>query len=387
MNAPVAAPPTPTPATPADTAQHARLPIRGMTCATCAGRVEHALNALPGVAATVNLADEQADLRFDPHQTSPQQLAAAVQAAGYDIRPDRRELAISGMTCATCAGRVEHALAAAPGVLRATVNLATQHAAVEGIAGLLGPAALIEAVRNAGYDATLLTGDATQQRAAEQADAARLRRLLLQVLAAAALSLPLMLPMAGIPLPGWLALLLATPVQFVIGAGFYVAAWKALRAHTGNMDLLVSLGTSAAYFYSLFLVASGGHNSLFLVATGGHNSLFGVAAGAGQHTYFEASAVVITLVLFGRWLEARTRRATGGAIRALLALRPETARVEREGGEIELSVAAVARVTSWSSGPASAFPPTAASSPVYPRPTRACSPARACRWTSGPATA
>ena len=299
--------------------QSVRLPIRGMTCATCAGRVEHALNTLPGVAATVNLADEQADLHFDSDQTTPAQLAACVQTAGYDIRPDRRELAISGMTCATCAGRVERALSAVPGVVRAEVNLATQHATVEGIAGLLPAAALIEAVRAAGYDATLLTDDAAQQRAAERADATRLRHLLLQVLAAAVLSLPLLLPMAGIPLPGWLALLLATPVQFVFGARFYVAAWKAVRARTGNMDLLVSLGTSAAYLYSLFLVATG----------------------SAQHTYFEAAAVVITLVLFGRWLEARTRRATGDAIRALLALRPETARVERNGEEIELPVAAV----------------------------------------------
>ena len=286
MNAPVQ---------PADIARHVHVPISGMTCATCAGRVEAALNALPGVSATVNLADERADLRFDPSRTTPADLVNAVEAAGYATRPDRRELAIIGMTCATCAGRVEHALAAVPGVLRAEVNLATEHAVVEGIAGLLSPAALLHAVRDAGYDATLLTGDAAQQRAAEQADAARLRRLLLKVAAAAVLSLPLLLPMVGVPLPGWLALLLATPVQFVIGAGFYVAAWKALRAGTGNMDLLVALGTSAAYFYSLF----------------------------------------------GRWLEARTRRATGDAIRALLALRPETARVERGGGEIELPVAAV----------------------------------------------
>jgi len=310
MNAPVQ---------PADIARHVHVPISGMTCATCAGRVEAALNALPGVSATVNLADERADLRFDPSRTTPADLVNAVEAAGYATRPDRRELAIIGMTCATCAGRVEHALAAVPGVLRAEVNLATEHAVVEGIAGLLSPAALLHAVRDAGYDATLLTGDAAQQRAAEQADAARLRRLLLKVAAAAVLSLPLLLPMVGVPLPGWLALLLATPVQFVIGAGFYVAAWKALRAGTGNMDLLVALGTSAAYFYSLFLVI----------------------AGAGQPTWFEAAAVVITLVLFGRWLEARTRRATGDAIRALLALRPETARVERGGGEIEIPVAAV----------------------------------------------
>lgn len=317
MDSPVIAPPAPT--TPGDRREHVHLPITGMTCATCVSRVEHALNALPGVTATVNLADERADVRYDPHHTTQAQLVEAVEAAGYDIRPDRRELAIHGMTCATCAGRVEHALAGVPGVRRAEVNLATERATVEGIGGLLHPAALIEAVRDAGYDATLLTGDAAQQRAAEQADAARLHHLLMQVLVAAALSLPLLLPMVGVPLPGWLELLLATPVQFVIGAQFYVAAWKALRARTGNMDLLVSLGTSAAYFYSLFQVVTG-----------------------GQTTYFEASAVVITLVLFGRWLEARTRHATGDAIRGLLALRPETARVEREGREIELPVDAVA---------------------------------------------
>ena len=136
----------------------------------------------------------------------------------------------------------------------------------------------------------VLTGDAAQQREAEHADAARLRLVLLHALAAAVLSLPLLLPMAGLLLPGWLALLFATPVQFVLGARFYVAGWKALRARTGNMDLLVALGTSAAYFYSLILV---------------------VVRSRRAHTYFEAAAVVITLVLLGSWLEARAKRATG----------------------------------------------------------------------------
>ena len=326
MNAPVAAPPRPadaTVSTPAaadarDKRQHVRLPITGMTCATCAGRVEHALNTLPGVDAAVNLASEQADIRFDPQRAMPAALAAAVESAGYGIRPERRSFAIHGMTCATCAGRVEKALAAVPGVQRAEVNLATEQASVEGPAGLLHPAALIAAVQDAGYGADLLTGDAAQDRAAEQADSVRQRRLLAQVAVAAALSLPLLLPMAGIPLPFWLQLLLATPVQFVIGARFYAAGWKAVRAGTGNMDLLVALGTTAAFGDSVFLAASG-----------------------APHTFFDAAAVVITLVLFGRWLETRTRRATGAAIRALLALRPETARVERGGTEIVLPVAAV----------------------------------------------
>ncbi len=320
MDSLIAAPAAPASAPPAkDRRQHVRVPIAGMTCATCAGRVEAALNAVPGVAATVNLADEQADLRFDPDQATPARIADAVEAAGYDIRPARRDLAISGMTCATCVGRVEHALAAVPGVLRAEVNLATQRAMVEGLGGLLRPAALIEAVQDAGYDATLLTGDAAQQRAAEDADAARQRRLLWSVAAAAVLSVPLLLPMTGVALPGWVELMLATPVQFGIGARFYVAAWKALRARTGNMDLLVALGTSAAYLYSVVQVAVGG----------------------GRPTYFEAASVVITLVLFGRWLETRTRRATGDAIRALRALRPDTACVERNGVEQRVPVGAV----------------------------------------------
>ena len=229
----------------------------------------------------------------------------------------RRELAIGGMTCATCAGRVEKALARVPGVTRAEVNLATEHAVVEGLG--LHPADLVGAVEDAGYEATLLTGEKAQDAAQEATEAARVRRDLYLMVASAVLTAPLLLPMAGVALPGWLALLLATPVQFGIGARFYRAGWHALRAGSGNMDLLVALGTSAAYFDSLAVVAQGG----------------------GGHTYFEAAAVVITLVLLGKWLEARARRATGAAIRALMALRPDTARVERNGVAIELPVAAV----------------------------------------------
>jgi Cu+-exporting ATPase len=300
-----------------DRGQHIRLPVQGMTCATCAGRVERALNRLPGVAASVNLATETAEIRYDPAQTPPDQFATVIEEAGYDVPAERRELAISGMTCATCAGRVERALARVPGVRRAEVNLATETAMVEGLA--LRPSALLGAVQDAGYDAALLTGDAEQERTRAAADAARARRETWRVVASAVLTAPLLLPMAGVALPRWLALAFATPVQVVIGARFYVAAWKALRAGSGNMDLLVALGTSAAFFYSVFLVATG----------------------APGHTYFEAAAVVITLVLLGKWLEGRAKRSTGAAIRALMALRPETARVERDGGEIEVPVAAL----------------------------------------------
>ncbi len=301
------------------TDQRARvsLPIEGMTCATCAGRVEAALTRLPGVAASVNLATQTAEVRYDPATLGLDRLVGAVADAGYEVPPDRWELAIEGMTCATCAGRVERALAQVPGTTRAEVNLATERAVVEGVG--LSPAALIGAVRDAGYDAELQNGDVERERARDAAEAARARRELAQVAAAALLTAPLVLTMAGLALPGWLALVLSAPVQFVIGARFYIAAFKALRAGTGNMDLLVALGTSAAWLYSAWLVASG----------------------AGGHTYFEAATVVITLVLLGKWLEARARRSTGSAIRALMSLRPQTARVERNGGEIELPAAAL----------------------------------------------
>jgi P-type Cu+ transporter len=297
------------------------LPIEGMTCATCAARVEKSLRALPGVNATVNLASEQAEVEFDPTRASPAAMAEAIARAGYEVPHERRELAITGMTCASCSGRVEKALAGVPGVTRAEVNLATEKASVEALAGVIRPADLIAAVRRAGYEAQLLTGDRERDRALAEAAQQRLDRERMRIVAAALLSAPLLLPMAGIGLSGWLQLLLATPVQFVLGARFYGGAWKALRARTGNMDLLVALGTSTAYFYSISLLLAGP---------------------PGAELYFEGAAVVIALVLIGKWLEARAKRSTTAAIQALMSLRPERARVERSGEEIELPAAAVA---------------------------------------------
>ena len=230
-----------------DDRTHAIIPIEGMTCATCAGRVEKALQAVPGVEASVNLSSEQADVVFDKARVEPRTLVEAVARAGYDIPHESRELAISGMTCATCAGRVEKALLAVPGVIRGEVNLASENATVEGVAGLLRPADLIAAVRGAGYDAELRTGDVERDRQILVAEEKRLKQETWRMLGAAVLSAPLLLPMVGVEVPAWLQLTLATPVQFILGARFYVGAWKALRARTGNMDLLVVLGTSTAF--------------------------------------------------------------------------------------------------------------------------------------------
>ena len=226
-------------------------------------------------------------------------------------------LAIAGMTCASCVMRVEKALAKVPGVVSAEVNLATETARVQGGGDA---AALIAAVRKAGYEA---------HEVAQDEEAGTHPAPFWPVGLAAALSLPLVLPMLGSlfgvhwMLPGWLQLALATPVQFWLGARFYIVGWKALKAGAGNMDLLVALGTSAGYGLSVFHLWH--------------------SADAMPHLYFEASAVVITLVLLGKWLEARAKRQTTEAIRALQALRPDTARVRgADGREEERPIARVA---------------------------------------------
>ena len=229
-------------------------------------------------------------------------------------------LAISGMTCATCALRVERALSAVPGVMRAEVNLATNRGSVEGDAAALRPADLIAAVRRAGYEAQLLTGDAQRDSEIAAAEARRMKAESRRLVVAVVLSVPLLAPMLGVMLPGWLQLALATPVQFLIGSRFYAGAWKALRARMGNMDLLVALGTSAAYFYSLYLLADT----------------------AEAHLYFDSAAVVIALVSLGKWLEARAKRSTTAQLKALMSLRPERARVARGDEEIEIPANAVA---------------------------------------------
>jgi Cu+-exporting ATPase len=292
-----------------------RLQVTGMTCASCALRVEKALSAVPGVAgASVNPATEVATVRADA-TVGADTLAAAVRDAGYDVATTETTLGIEGMTCASCVARVEKALRKVPGVAAATVNLATEKATVRTLAGV-PMTALTAAIEKAGY-AARATGN-------EPARAERVPAWW-PVAVSAVLTLPLVLPMllelVGVAwrLDGWIQLALATPVQFWLGWRFYRAGWKAVRAGTGNMDLLVALGTSAAYGLSLYL----------LLGHGGH---------AAPHLYFEASAAVVTLVLLGKWLEQRAKRQTADAIRALAALRPTTARVRRDGVEIEVPV-------------------------------------------------
>ncbi|MBD8706179.1 copper-translocating P-type ATPase [Pseudomonas sp. CFBP 13711] len=230
------------------------------------------------------------------------------------------DLPITGMTCASCAGRVERALRKVPGVQVATVNLANERAHVE-VSGQIDPAVLVAAVDKAGYGASLEQDPATQQ--ADQRKRHGTERW--QLIVAIVLALPLVLPMLLQPfgvhgmLPAWLQFALATPVQFLLGARFYVAAWKAVRAGAGNMDLLVALGTSAGYGLSVYQWLSAGPGTM-------------------PHLYFEASAVVIALVLLGKYLESSAKRQTASAIRALEAMRPERAIRLVNGQEADVAI-------------------------------------------------
>ncbi|BBN52596.1 copper-transporting ATPase [Pseudomonas chlororaphis subsp. aurantiaca] len=298
------------------------LPIAGMTCASCAGRVERALSKVAGaMAVSVNLATEQARVQA-PSDSLPA-LMAAVQDAGYSVPAHSLELNIGGMTCASCVGRVERALSKVAGVTRVSVNLANERAHVD-LLGQVDSADLIAAVDKAGYSATLWQAEHPERDDQQQ----RLQRERWSLVLAILLALPLVLPMVVQPfglhwmLPAWAQFVLATPVQFIFGARFYVAAWKAVRAGAGNMDLLVALGTSAGYGLSLYQWAI-------------------TPAGGMPHLYFEASAVVIALVLLGKYLESRAKRQTASAIRALEALRPERAILVVDGRERDVAISAL----------------------------------------------
>ncbi|ALJ37730.1 copper-translocating P-type ATPase [Azospirillum brasilense] len=301
--------------------------ISGMTCASCVGRVEKALSRLPGVTGvSVNLATERARVAF-AGEPDPRAVAEAIENVGFEPQRQDFDLTVGGMTCASCVARVEKALLRVPGVESAAVNLATERAHVTAYAGTVDAARLAEAVEMTGFTAAPVA-ETDSAVAAEDPAQDRNRRDLHHVLIAAALSAPLVLGMAGdllglnLMLPPWAQFLLATPVQFWLGWRFYRAGFMAARAGSGNMDLLVALGTSAAWGLSVYMM---------LTAHPGHT----------PHLYFEASAVLITFVLLGKWLEARAKGRTAAAIRALMQLRPDTARVRRDGVEVDLPIAQV----------------------------------------------
>ncbi|MBS3916669.1 MAG: copper-translocating P-type ATPase [Sulfuritalea sp.] len=297
------------------------LPIEGMTCAACAARIEKQLNKLPGVSAAVNFASERAHVEFDAGVVGELQLVETIEKAGFKVPPQSLDLAISGMTCAACATRIEAVLNKLPGV-EASVNFASEKANIRFSPGQADAVSLVAAVRRAGYEARESTSDSRAAEKARKAAAyqAELKRFWISV----ALTLPLVAQMGAMftgehedVLPRWLQFALATPVQFWIGWRFYVGAYHALRGGAGNMDVLVALGTSMAWAFSAVVTVAGLHH---------------------HHVYFEASAAIITLVLMGKLLEARAKAKTSAAIEALIRLQPQTARILRDGVLVEVAV-------------------------------------------------
>lgn len=303
--------------------------VQGLSCASCVARVEKALLQVPGVsAASVNLATAKAYIKTGSNTVATKDLVQAVLSTGKRVATLTRSLQIQGMGCASCVAKIEKALVASPGVINAQVNLLTETASVECLAGVSW-AQLAGVIQGLGY--TVVAPAATVLAVSESAanDKAWLAPAL-----AMALTLPLILPMFvqilgwHWMLPAWQQFLLATPVQFYFGARFYRAAWYALKNRAATMEVLVALGTSSAYGLSLYLWWQAALSQAATI----------------PHLYFEASAAVISLVLLGKYLEARAKTQTTDAIRALHALRPEQARVVTDAAKQATSLIPVEQV-------------------------------------------
>ncbi|MDP3062691.1 MAG: copper-translocating P-type ATPase [Chloroflexota bacterium] len=324
----------------AKTRERLTLPVEGMTCASCVMHVEDALKEVPGVlSAQVNLATEKAAVQLGPQKhVSLKALRDAVADAGYKVPMEKLTLNIGGMTCASCVMRVEESLKGVPGVQSAQVNLATEKAAVEFLPGAVTLEALRQAVAEAGYRAegtdSRLGRDATEkeemERLAKTREIRSLRnRFSFSIMLGAVIfvgSFDLLPWVSSLMARAWYPYLLwalATPVQFWAGWSFYTSGFGALRHRTANMHTLIAVGTSAAYIYSVVAVVAPG--------------LF-AAQGIEAAVYFDTSALIIALILLGRYLEARAKGRTSEAIRRLMGLRPKTARVVRAGREADVPV-------------------------------------------------
>ncbi len=302
----------------------ASFPVKGMNCAACAVRIEKALKRMDGIEnAAVNLVMEEVAVDYDPAAVEVSAMINQVEKLGFSVPLERLDLQVSGMSCAACSARIEKGLNKAAGVEKAVVNLATETATIEYYPGLTDPDALIKTVERIGYGASLMPD--FFESIAEPADSDDMKNKWRLLIFSAVLSLPfaamMIAELAGLAVPAWLhsfytQLLLASLVQFGAGWIFYRGAFFALRGGSANMDVLVALGTSAAYFYSL-----------------GAGLLL-----PGSHLYFEVSAILITLILVGKYLEARAKGRTSEAIRKLMGLQPRTARVIRGGQEMEIPI-------------------------------------------------
>ncbi|WP_424237570.1 heavy metal translocating P-type ATPase [Bhargavaea ginsengi] len=308
-------------------AKEANIQITGMTCAACATRIEKGLNRMEGVEqASVNLALEKSSITYDPSKLSEVDFEQKIEALGYGVVKQKAEFEITGMTCAACSTRVEKGLSRMDGVASANVNLALERATIEYNPSEVSIRDIIEKVEKLGY------GAHQKQDGEEPADyrEQHIKDQQRKFIASLILSLPLLWTMFAhfsftsfmyvpeILMNPWVQMALATPVQFIIGKQFYVGAYKALRNGSANMDVLVAMGTSAAYFYSVYQA----------IATTG--------TGHAPHLYFETSAVLITLIVLGKLFEAKAKGRSSEAIKKLMGLQAKTATVLRDGTEKDI---------------------------------------------------
>ncbi len=295
--------------------------VDGMTCASCSARVEKALNKRDGVkSGVVNLLAQKAVVEYDDDKLSPSDLVALIEKTGYDVPLVKKTFLIEGMTCAACSTRIDKALNKVEGIEKANVNLATNKASVEFKSGILSDEDIVQIIDKAGYKAEVeIDRDLDREKELREKE---IKSLKTSFIWSAVLTVPLFLAMffhmAGIDnllTNGWFQFVLATPVQFVIGYRFYNGAYKALRGGGANMDVLIVMGTTAAYLFSIY------------------NLLIGV-----HEYYFEASATIITLILLGKTFEAVAKGKTSEAIKKLMGLQPKTALIFKNGQEIEIDI-------------------------------------------------
>ncbi|MBE5101863.1 heavy metal translocating P-type ATPase [Priestia aryabhattai] len=314
-----------------DKQKEATLQITGMTCAACSNRIEKGLKKIEGVTeANVNLALERSTVIFDPYKTSPQAFEEKIEKLGYGVVSEKAEFAITGMTCAACSTRIEKGLNKLEGVTKASVNLALETASVEYSPSQIAPQDITQRVEKLGYGAKLKSEEKEEEQSYREKELSKQKG---KFWFSFILSVPLLWAMVShftftsfIPLPHmlmnpWVQLALATPVQFVVGKHFYVGAFKALRNKSANMDVLVALGTSAAYFYSLY-------SSLKSLGSSAHT----------DQLYYETSAILITLILLGKLFEANAKGRSSEAIKKMMGLQAKTAVVIRGEAEVEIPV-------------------------------------------------
>lgn len=296
------------------------IPISSMSCAACSSRVEKSLNNTQGIqSVNVNLALEKSTIIYDEDKISQNDIIKKIRDIGYDVPEEKLEILISGMACAACSSRVENLLNSLDGVQKAAVNLATGKASILFIPDLITPSNILDSVNKLGYKAEFASDITIDKRKVNQQRMIYKQKL--KFVFSLILSTPLIImniaPFFGrsFPINPWVQLLLATPVQFIAGWQFYVGAYKSLKASAANMDVLVALGTSVAYFYSVFALFTGG-------------SMY----------YFESSAMLITIILLGKLLETIAKGRTSEAIEKLMDLQAKKARVLRDGKEINIPI-------------------------------------------------